>query len=154
MWITRNVICQCISNVTVRCDISIIERQMANSVTGILSLDFADPIPYKCLRIHLRDIISPKCFLTVSNISASLSPSNAIDIQVTLDCVTFELLEDPVALFDCIFTNMRKPWFIETFWYCRSLRNSFLCSVLQDGSEQRHGVINILHDRMVQTSAV
>ena len=50
-----------------------------------------------------------------------------------------------VALLDCIFTNIRKPWFIEPFWNCRSLRNSFLCNVLQDGSEQRHWVISIIH---------
>ena len=59
---------------------------MVNSVTCIFSFDFTDPIPNRfnrCLRIHLGDIISPRCFLTVSDISASLSPSNAIGIQVT-----------------------------------------------------------------------
>ena len=87
-----------ISNVTMRRDISIIDRQMMNSVTGFLSLDFADPIPYKfnrCLRIHLGDIISPRCFLTVSDIS--VRPSNVIDIQVTLGWFTFEPLKGPVA---------------------------------------------------------
>ena len=42
----RNVICQCIINVTVRRNISIIDRQMMNSVTGFLSIDFVDSIPY------------------------------------------------------------------------------------------------------------
>ena len=124
----RNVICQCISNVTMRHDISVIDRQMVNSVTCIFSFDFTDPIPNRfnrCLRIHLGDIISLRCFLTVLDISASLSPSNAIGIQVTLGWFTFEPLKGPVALFDCMFANVRKPWFIETFWYCRSLRNSF-----------------------------
>ena len=83
----------------------------------------------------------------------SLSPSNAIDIQVTLGWFTFEPLKGPVALFDCIFANIRKPWFIETFWYCRSLRNSFFCNVLQDGSEERHGIISICNGRLLQTSA-
>ena len=82
-----------------------------NSVTGFLSFDLANPIPYRfnrCLRIHLGDIISPRCFLTVPDISARLSAVNTIGIQVTLGWFTFELLEDPVALFDCIFTNIRK----------------------------------------------
>ena len=38
----RKVICQCISNVTVRRDISVIARQLMDSVTGFLSLDFTD----------------------------------------------------------------------------------------------------------------
>ena len=101
----------------------------------------------------LGDIISPRCFLTVSDISASLSPSNAIDIQVTIGWLTFEPLKGPVALFDCILANVRKPWFIETFSYCRSLRNSFFCNVLQDGSEERHGIISICNGRLLQTSA-
>ena len=46
-------------------------------------------------------------FLTVSDISASLSPSNAIGIQVTLGWFMFEPLKGPVALFDCIFANVR-----------------------------------------------
>ena len=83
----------------------------------------------------------------------SFSPSNLIGNQVNLSWFTFEPLKGPVASFDCIFTNISKPWFIETFCNCRSLRNSFLCNVLQDGSEKRHGVINIIQDRMVQTSA-
>ena len=106
------VICQCISNVTMRRDISIIDRQMMNSVTGFFSLDFADHIPYRSnrrLRIHLGDIISPRCIFTVSDISASLSLSNAIGIQVTLGWLTFEPLEGPVSVFDCIFTCVRKP---------------------------------------------
>ena len=129
---------------------------MVNSVTCIFSFDFTDPIPNRfnrCLRIHLGDIISPRCFLTVSDISANLSPSNAIGMQVTLGWFTFEPLNGPVALFDGIFANVRKPWFIETFWYCRSLRNSFFCNVLQDGSEERHGIISICNGRLLQTSA-
>ena len=55
---------------------------MVNSVTGILFFDFADLIPHRCLRIHLGDIISPRRFLTVSDILKSLSPSNAISIRV------------------------------------------------------------------------
>ena len=113
----RKAICQCISNIT----ISITDRQMMNSVTGFLSFDLADPIPYRFnryLRIHLGNIISPKCLHTVSDISASLSPSNAISIQVTLGWFTFEPLKGPVALFDCIFSSVGKPWFIETF-QCR-----------------------------------
>ena len=39
-----------------------------------------------------------------------LSPSNAIGIRVTLGWFTFEPLKGPVALFDCIFANVRKPW--------------------------------------------
>ena len=148
----RNVICQCISDVTLRRGMSIIDRQMMNSVTEFLSFDFADPVPYRfnrSLRIHLGDIISPRCLLTVSDISASLS--NAI--QVTLGWFTFEPLKGPVVLFDCTFTSFGKPWFIETFLYCRSLRNSLLCNVLQDGSEQRHGIISIRNGRLVQTGA-
>ena len=52
----RKVICQCISNVTMIREISITDRQMMDSITGFLSFDFADPIPYRCnlcLRIHL-----------------------------------------------------------------------------------------------------
>ena len=63
--IMGKVICQCISNFMMRRDISIIDRQMMNSVTGFLSLDFVGPILYRfhqCLRIHLGDIISPRCF--------------------------------------------------------------------------------------------
>ena len=74
---------------------------MTNSVTGFHSLDFADPTPYRfnrCLKIHLGDIISPRCFLTVLNIAASLNPSNVIGIQVSLGWFTFEPLESPVAL--------------------------------------------------------
>ena len=81
----------------------------------------------------------------------SLSPSNAIGIQVIHGWFTFKPL--PAVLFDCIFANVRKPWFIETFWYCRSLRNSFFCNVLQDGSKQRHGIISICNGRLVQTNA-
>ena len=139
-----------------RRDISIIDRQMKNSVTAFLSLDFADAIPYiftRCLKINPGDIISPRCFLTLSYISASLGLSNAIGIQVTLGRFTFESLENPVSLFDCIFTCVRKLWFIETFWYCRSLRNSLFCNVLQDISEQRYGIISVIHGRLVQTSA-
>ena len=97
---------------------------MVNSVTCILSFDFTDPTSnrlIRCLRIHLGDIISPRCFLTVTDISAKLSLSNAICIQDTLSWFTFEPLKSPVALFGCILANVRKPWFIETFWYCRSL---------------------------------
>ena len=123
---------------------------MVNSGTCILSFDFTDPIRNRfnrCLRIL------PRCFLNVSDISASVSPSNAIGIQVTLGWFTFEPLKGPVALFDCIFANVRKPWFIETFWYCRSLRNTFFCNVLQDGSKQRHEIISICNGRLMQTSA-
>ena len=58
-----------------------------NRITGFLSLDFSDPIPYRFdrfLGIQLVDIIPPICLLTESDISACLSPSNAIGIQVTL----------------------------------------------------------------------
>ena len=133
----RNIICQCISYVTMRCDISIIGRQMVNRITGFLSLDFSDPIPHRfdrCLGIQLGDIVPPRCLFTESDIYACLSPSNVIGIQVTLGWFTFEPLKGPVALFDCIFANVRKAWFIGTFWYCRSLRNGFFCNVLQDGS--------------------
>ena len=98
---------------------------MVKSVTCILSFDFTDHTPNKlirCLRIHLGDIISPRCFLTVTDISARLSLSSAICIQDTLGWFTFEPLKGPVALFGCIFANVRKLWFIETFWYCRSLK--------------------------------
>ena len=52
-----------------------------------------------------------------------------------------------------MFADVRKLWFIKTFWNCRSLRNSFFCNVLQEGSKQRHGIISIRNDRLVQTSA-
>ena len=152
----REIICQCISYVTTRRDISIIDRQMMYRITGFLSLDFSDPIPHifdRCLGIQLGDIVYPRCLLTESDISACLSLSNAIGIQVTLGWFTFEPLKGPVALSDCIFADVRKPWFIETFWYCRSLRNSFFCNVLQDGSKQRHGIISICNSRLVQTTA-
>ena len=152
----REGICQWVSNVTMRRDISVIDRYIVNSVTCIFSFDFTEPIPNRvnrCLRIHLGDIISPRCFLNVSDISASLSPSNAIGIQVKLGWFTFEPLKGHAALFDYIFANVRKPLFIKTLWYCRSLRNSFFCNVLQDGSKQRHGIISICKDRLVQTSA-
>ena len=100
----RKVICQCISYVTMRCDISIIDRQMMYRMSGFLSLDFSDPIPHRfdrCLGIQLGDIVSLRCLLTESDISACLSPTN-----------TFEPLKGPVAHFDCIFANVRKPWFI------------------------------------------
>ena len=102
---------------------------MKNSISGFLSFDFENPISSKfngCLIIHFGDIISPRCFLSVSNISAGLSPSNVISIQVTLGWFTFEPLDSPVALFDGIFKNIRNPWFIETFWYCLGLSNSCL----------------------------
>ena len=125
-------------------------------ITGFLSIDFSDPIPHKfdrCLGIQLGDIVSPRCLLTESDISACLSLRNAIFIQVILAWFTFEPLKGPVALFDCIFADVRKPWFIEPFCYCRSLRNSFFCNVLQDGTKQRHGIINICNGRLVQTNA-
>ena len=96
-------------------------------ITGFVSLDLSDPIPHRfdrCLGIQLGDIVSPRCLLTESDISAWLSLSNAIGIQVTLGWFTFESFKGPVALFDGIFANVRKPWFIETFWYCRSLLSS------------------------------
>ena len=71
-------------------------------ITGFLSLDFPDPIPHRfdrCLGIQLGDIVSPRCLLTESDSSACLSPSNVIDIQVTLGWFMFEPLKDPVALF-------------------------------------------------------
>ena len=139
-----------------RCDISVIDRQMMYRISGFLFFDFSDPIPHifdRCLGIQLGDIVSPRCLLTESGISACLSPSNAISIQVTLGWFTFEPLKGPLALFDCIFANVRKPWFIETFWYCRSFRNGFFCNVLQDGSKQRHGIISICNGRLLQTSA-
>ena len=151
----RTFIYQCISYVTMRCDISIIDRQMMKRITGFLSLDFSDHIPHRfdrCLRTQLGDIVFPRCLLTESDISACLSPSNAIGIQVALGWFTFEPPNGPVALFDCIFANVKKPWFVETCWYCRSLRNSFFCNVLQDGSEQRHGIISLCNGRLVQTS--
>ena len=85
------------------------------------------------------DIISPICFLTVSDISVSLIPSNAIGIHVTLGWFMFESLKGPVVLFDFIFTSVGKPWFI--------------CNVLQYGSEQRHGIISIRNGTLVQTDA-
>ena len=115
---------------------------MMYRINGFLSLDISDPIPHRfdrCLGIQLGDIVSPRCLLTESHISACLSLSNAIGIQVTLGWFTFEPLKGPLALFDCIFADVRKPWFIETFWYCRSLRNSFFCNVLQDGLNKDMG---------------
>ena len=152
----RKIIYQCISYVTMRCDISITDRQMMYRISGFLSFDFSDPIPHRfdrCLGVQLGYIVSPRCLLTESDISACHSSSNMIGIQVTLGWFTFEPLKGPVALFDCIFANVRKLWFIETFWCCRSLRNSFFCNVPQDGSKQRHGVISISNGRLVQTSA-
>ena len=93
--IMRTFICQCISYVTMRCDISIIDRQMMNRISGFLSLDLSDPI------------VSPRCLLTKSDISACLSPSNAIGIQVALGWFTFEPPNGPDALFDCIFANIQ-----------------------------------------------
>ena len=89
----RKNIRQCISYVTMRCDISIIDRQMMYRISGFLSNDFSDPIPHKfdrCLGIQLGDIVVQRCLLTESDISASLSPSNAINIQVILGWFTFE----------------------------------------------------------------
>ena len=86
----RKIICQCISYVTMTCDISIIDRQMMYRISGFLSLAFLDPIPHRfdqCLGIQLGDIVSPRCLLTESDISACLSPSNAISIQVTLSLI-------------------------------------------------------------------
>ena len=118
-----------------RWDISIINRHIMNSFTGF----------NRYLGIHIGDIISPRGFLPVSDISASLSPSNAIGFQATLDWFTFEPLESPVSLFGCIFTNIRKPWFIKTFWHWQSLRDSLVSKVLQDESE--HGIIRIVRGR-------
>ena len=87
-------------------------------MTCIFSFDFTDPIPNRFnlyLRIHLGDIFSSRCFLTVSDISASMSLSNAIGIQITLRWFTFDPLNGPVELFDWIFANVRKRWFIESF---------------------------------------
>ena len=123
-----------------KCDIAIIDRQMMYIISRFLSLDFSDPIPHRfdrCLGIQVGDIVSPRCLLTESDISACLSPRNAIGIQVTRGWFTFKPLKGPVALFGCIFTNVSKPWFIETLWYCRSLRNSFFCNALQDRRKQR-----------------
>ena len=103
-------------------------------ITGFLSLDFTDTIPHRfdrCLGIQLGDIVSPRCLLTGSDISACLSLRNAIGILITHGWFTLEPLKGPVALFDCIFADVRKPWFIETFWYCRSLRNSFFCNAFK-----------------------
>ena len=64
-------------------------------VTGLLSLDFVDPSPHifdKCLEIQLGDIVSPRCLLTESDISACLSSSNATGIQITLGWFVFEPL--------------------------------------------------------------
>ena len=129
---------------------------MVNSITCIFSLDFSDPIPNRfnrCLRIHLGDIISPRCFLTVSDISASLSPSNAIIIQVTLCWFTFEPLKALLRSLIACLQMSENYGLLKRCWNCRSLRNSFFCSVLQDGSKQRHGIISIRNDRLVQTSA-
>ena len=104
----RKIIWQCISYVTMRCDISMIDRQMMNRITGFLSLDFSDPIPHRfdrCMGIQHGDIVSPRCLLTESDISACLSPTKAIGIQVTLGWFTCEPFKGPVALFDCIFEN-------------------------------------------------
>ena len=103
---------QCISYAMTRRDISVIDTQMMYKITGFLSLDFSDPIPHRydqCLGIQLGHIVSPRCLLTELNISACLSTSNAIGIQVTLGWFTFEPLKSPVVLFDCIFANVRKP---------------------------------------------
>ena len=43
-------------------------------------------------------------FLIVSDNSASLSPNNAINIQVIPRWFTLKLLESSIALFECIFT--------------------------------------------------
>ena len=43
----RNRICQEISNVTMRRDISLIDRQLMNNVTAFLAFEFADPILYR-----------------------------------------------------------------------------------------------------------
>ena len=51
--------------------------------------------------IQLGDIVSPRCLLTESDISACISPSNVIGIQVTLSWFKFEPLKGPVALFGC-----------------------------------------------------
>ena len=137
-----------------RFHISITDRQMMYIISGFLSLDFSYPIPHRfdrCLGIQPGDIVYPRCLLTETDISACLSPSNAIGIQVTLGWFTFEPLKGPVALFDCIFGNVRKPWFIKTLWYCRSLRNSFFCNVLQDGRKQRHGIISICNGSVTKT---
>ena len=52
--------------------------------------------------MDLVDIVSSKCILTVLDICASLSPSNALSIQVIPGWFTFGSLEGPVALFDCM----------------------------------------------------
>ena len=119
--IMKNVICQCISNVTMRY-LSLTDKWwtvLLVSFPLILWIIFQTD-----LRIHLGNIRSPRCFLTVLDISASFSCSNAISIPVNLGWFTFEPPEGTVVLFDCIFTSISRPWFIEMFWYCWSFRNS------------------------------
>ena len=101
----RKIICQCISYVTMRCDISIIDRQMMYRISRFLSFDFSDPIPHsfdRCLGIQLGDIVSPRCLLTESDISACPSPRYAIKIQVTLGWFTFEPLKELRSLIACL----------------------------------------------------
>ena len=89
-----------------------------NTITGFLSLDFWDPMPHRfdrCYGIQLGDIVPSRCLLTESDISACLSPSNAIGIQVTLGWFTFEPLKGPVVLFDCIFANVRNHGLLKRF---------------------------------------
>ena len=103
--IIRKVVFQCISNVTMRRDISIIDRQMMNSFTGFLYFDCVGPILYRF----------NQCLLTVWDISPSLSRSNAISIQATPGWFTLELLKSPVALFDCIFTSVGNQCLLKRF---------------------------------------
>ena len=151
----RNIIYQCISYVTMRCDISIIDRQMMYRISGFLSLDFSDPIPHRfdrCLGIQLGDIVSPRCLLTESDISACLSPSNAISIQVTLGWFTLEPLKAMLRSLIASLQMLEKHGLLKRFGTAEVL-GSFFCNVLQDGSKQRHGIIRIWNGRLLQTSA-
>ena len=65
-----------------------------NRITGFLSLDFSDPISHRfdrCLGIHIGDIVSPRCLLTESDISACPILSNAIGKRLPSVCSLLNL---------------------------------------------------------------
>ena len=79
----------------------------------------------------------PRCFLTVSKISASLSRRKSISNQVILSWFKFEFLEGHAAL-----------WF--QFCKMQSVNHGLLKhAILQDGSEQRYGSISISNGRFM-----
>ena len=73
-----------------------------------------------------------------------VNPSNVIGSQVILGWFTFEPLDGPVSLFDCIFTCFGKPWFSETFWYCRSLRKCLSVRTNIELGPAPHGILDLL----------